>query len=90
MSRIKLLLQALATGRRGAAAVTVDGCVYVLGGKTPSGPCCKSVEILDWHDMQSWRKGVDMFECRAGHAAAFMNGSYSIGEVRHQLTVLVL
>jgi len=84
------LLQALGTGRVGAAAVTVDDCVYVLGGKTrwsstlggqiSSHAFFKSVEILDLNDMHSWRKGVDMLECRADHAAAFMNGSSSATE----------
>jgi len=72
---ITSLLQALGTGRVGAAAVAVDNCVYVLGGFIFSGALYKSVEILDLNDMHSWRKGVDMQECRMSSAAAFFNGS---------------
>lgn len=61
------------TGRRGAAAVAVDGEIWLIGG-ADEGEATPRVDVFDPRS-GVWRIGPALPEARAGHAAALHEGT---------------
>ena len=68
--------------RRGAAAVTVDGHIYFIGG-VDDGVVTGRVDIFD-PETGSWTIGPALPEPRAGHAAAVLEGEIHIAGGRSE------
>ncbi|KAA5801722.1 hypothetical protein F1654_12620 [Alkalicaulis satelles] len=60
-------------GRRGAAAVVLDGAIWIVGGSR-DGETSPGVDIFD-AESATWTTGPDLPEPRAGHAMAAKNGA---------------
>ena len=58
--------------RRGAAAVVLDGAIWMIGG-VRDGVSSAEVDIYDV-ELDEWREGPPLPEARAGHAAAVLGG----------------
>jgi len=62
--------------RRGAAAVVVDGTIWLIGG-VRDGASTAEVDIYEV-ESETWREGPALPEPRAGHAAAVLNGQIHV------------
>jgi len=62
----------LHTNRRGAAALSVDGEIWLIGGAA-EGEASARVDVFD-PETGAWRDGPALPEPRAGHAAAALDG----------------
>lgn len=66
----------LETDRRGAAAVAVNGALWLTGG-VRDGVATARVDVYDVA-ARTWRRGPDLPTPRAGHAAAVLNGAIHV------------
>jgi N-acetylneuraminic acid mutarotase len=62
--------------RRGAAAVVVDGAIWLIGG-VREGASTAEIDIFDV-ESGDWSEGPALPEPRAGHAAAVLNGQIHV------------